>query len=168
MTLFNLDELLSHYWPSPLFPVYFCFFLTCIQVSQEMDKVVWYFNLFNSFSQFVVIYTVKAFSIVKETEVDFFLEFPWFSYEPTYVANLISSSSALSKPSSYILKFSVHVLLEPSLKDFEHNGKWVQLYHSLKILWHCPSLELEWKLTFSSPEATTEFSKLTDLLSTAL
>ena len=67
-----------------------------------------------------MIHTVKGFRAVNETEVDVFLEFPWFLYDPTNVGNLISGSCAFSKPSLYIWKFSVHVLLKPSLKDFEH------------------------------------------------
>ena len=53
-------------------------FLTCIQVSQETDKVVWYSHFFNNFPQFVVIHTVKGFSVVNKAEVDVFLEFPCF------------------------------------------------------------------------------------------
>ena len=74
---------------------------------------------FKNIPQFVVIHTVKCFSIVNETEVDAFLEFPCFVYVPAYVGNLISGSSAFSKSSLYIWKFLVHVLLKPSLKDFE-------------------------------------------------
>ena len=83
--------------------------------------MVWYFQLFENSPQFVVIHAVKGFSIVSEAEVDVFLEFPCFVYDPTNVRNLISSSSASLKPSLYIWKFLVHVLLKPSLKDFEHN-----------------------------------------------
>ena len=98
-----------------------CCFLTCVQISQEPGQVVWCSHLFKHFSQFVVIYTVKGFSVVSEAEVDVFLEFPCFLYDPTNVCNLISGSSAFSKYSLYIWKFSVHVLLKASLKDFEHN-----------------------------------------------
>ena len=97
-----------------------CCFLTCIQVSQETGKVVWYFYLFKSFPQFVVLHTVKGFIVVSEAEVEVFLVIPCFLYDPADVGNLISDSSALSKPSLYSWKFSVHVLLKPSLKDFEH------------------------------------------------
>ena len=75
------------------------------------------FPSLSEFSQFVVIHTVKGFSVVNEAEVDVFVEFPCFFYDPTDVGNLISGSSAFSKSSLYILKFSVHVLLKPSLKD---------------------------------------------------
>ena len=95
-----------------------CGFLTCMQVLQEAGEVVWYSHLFKNFPQFVVIYTVKGFSIV--TEADVFLEFSSFFYDPTDVGNLISSSSASSKSSLYIWKFWVHIMLKPSLEDFEH------------------------------------------------
>ena len=82
--------------------------------------MVWYLHLFKNFPQFVVIYTVKGFSVVNEAEVDVFLEFSCFFYDPTNVGNLISGSSAFSKSSLCICKFLVHILLKPSLKDFEH------------------------------------------------
>ena len=81
--------------------------------------MVWCFHLFKNFPQFVVIHTVKGFSIVNEAEVDVFLEFSHFFYDPTDVGNLISGSSDFSKSSLYIWNFSVQVLLKPSLKDFE-------------------------------------------------
>ena len=87
------------------------------------------------------------------------------------VGNLISDPSAFSKSSLYIWQFPVHVLLRPSLKDFEHylaqNVKWAQLYSSLNILWHCLSLGLEWKLTFSNPVVIAEYSKFAGILSAA-
>ena len=73
-----------------------------------------------NFLHFVVIHTVKDFSVVNEAEVDVFLEFSCFLYDPTNVGNLISGSSAFSKSSLYIWKFLVHIVLKPSLKDFEH------------------------------------------------
>ena len=97
-----------------------CCFLTCIQVSQETGKVVWYSHLFKNFPQVVVIHTVKGFSVVNEEEVDVLLEFSCFFYDPTDVGNLISGSSAFSKSSLNIWKFSVHVLLKSSLENFQH------------------------------------------------
>ena len=61
--------------------------------------MVWYFHLFKHFPQFVVIHTVKGFSVVNETEVNVFLEIPCFLYNPMNVGNLISRSSAFSKSS---------------------------------------------------------------------
>ena len=75
-----------------------CCFLTCIQISQEEGKVVWYFHLFKNFPQFVVIHTVKGFGVVK-AEIDAFLELSCFFDDPTGVDNLISGSSAFSKSS---------------------------------------------------------------------
>ena len=81
--------------------------------------MVWGISLKN-FPQFVVIHTVKDFSAVCETEVDVFLEFSCFFYDSMDVGNLICGSSAFSKSSLCIWNFSVHILLKPSLKDFEH------------------------------------------------
>ena len=145
-----------------------CCFLTCIQASQEESKVVWYCYHFKYFPQFVVIHTVN------EAEVDFFfppLEFPCFIYDPADVGNLISGSSAFSKSSLYIWKFSVHILLEPSLKDFEYYfaRMWNESnFVVLNIIWHCPSLGLKWKLTIYSPVAIVEFSKFAGILSAVL
>ena len=66
-----------------------------------------------------MVYTAKGFSVVSEAEVDVFLELFSFYYDPMDVGNLISGSSAFSKSSLYIWKFSVHIPLKPSLKDFE-------------------------------------------------
>ena len=97
-----------------------CCFLTYIQISQEAGKVVWYSHLLKNFPQFVVIHTVKGVSIVNEAEVDVFLEFSCFFDDPTDVGNLISGSSAFSKATLNIWKFTVHVLLKPGLENFEH------------------------------------------------
>ena len=74
-----------------------------------------------NFPQFIVIHTVKGFRGVNEVEADVFLELSCFFYDSMDIGNLISGSSAFSKPKLYIWKFLVHVLLKPSLKDFEHN-----------------------------------------------
>ena len=81
--------------------------------------MVWYSHLFKNFPQFVVIHTVNGFSIVNE-EVDVFLEFSFFFYDPTDVGNLVSGSSAFSKSSLNVWKFSVRILLKPGLENFEH------------------------------------------------
>ena len=83
--------------------------------------MAWYSHLFQNFPQFVVIHTVKGFSIVSEAEVDVFLEFSCIFYDPTDVGNLISGSSAFCKSSLYMWEFLVHILLKPSLEDFEHD-----------------------------------------------
>jgi len=78
--------------------------LTCIQLSQDAGRVVWYSHLFKNFPQFVLLHIIKGFSIVSEAEVDTFLEFSCFFYDPEDVRNLIS---AFSKSSLNIWKFSV-------------------------------------------------------------
>ena len=80
--------------------------------------MVWYSHLLKNFPQFVVINTVKGFSAVNEAEVDVLLDFSHFFYDPKDVGNL--NSSAFSKSSLNIWKFLVHVLLKPSLENFEH------------------------------------------------
>ena len=80
--------------------------------------MVWYSHLLKNFPQFVVIHTVKGFGIVNKADV--FLELFCFFYDPTDVGTLISGSSAFSKSSLNIRKFSVHVLLKPRLENFEH------------------------------------------------
>ena len=115
MTIYSLDVLLSRFGISLLFHVCFCCFLTCIQVSQEAGKVVWYSHLFKNFPVCCDL-TVKSFSIVNEAEAYVFLEFSCLMD----VGNLISGSSAFSKSSLNIWKFSIHVLLKPGLENFEH------------------------------------------------
>ena len=119
LTLYSLDILLSQFGTSLLFHVqFYCCFLNCVQISQETGQVVWYSHLLKNFPQLSVTHIVKGFSIVNEADV--FLEFSCFFYNLTDVGNLISGSSAFSKTSLNIWKFSVHVLLKPSLKDFDH------------------------------------------------
>ena len=97
-----------------------CCFLTCIQISLEAGKMVWYSHFLKNFPQFVVIYTVKGFGIANKAEVDVFLELTCLFNDPVDVGNLISGSSAFSKSSLNIWKFMVHVLLKPGLENFEH------------------------------------------------
>ena len=115
---------------STLFPIWnqsvvLCPVLTvaswpCIQVSQETGQMVWYSYPFQNFPHFVVIHTVKGFGIVNKAEIDVLLELSYFFDNPADVGNLISGSSAFSKISLNIWKFTVHVLLKPGLENFEH------------------------------------------------
>ena len=136
MTIHSLDVLLSQFWTSPF--IVLCPVLTVASWSayKFLRRQVKWSGIPMSWRifQFVVIHTVKGFSIVNEAEVGVFSGIPCFLYYPTDVGNLISDSSAFSKSSLYIWKLSVHVLLKPSLKDFEHE-KWAEL----NILWHCLS-----------------------------
>ena len=148
-----------------------CCFLTCIQVSQEACQVVWYSHLFQNFPQFIVIHTVKGFGIINKAEIDVFLELSCFFHDPMDVGNLISGSSAFSKSSLNTWKFKVHVLLKPGWENFEHYfaSMWDECNcEAVWTFWHCLSLGLEWKLTFSSLVATAEFSKFAGILSAAL
>ena len=83
--------------------------------------------------QFVVIHTVKG--VVNEAEVNVFLEFSCFFYDPVNVGNLISDFASFSKPRVYIWKFSAHMQLKPSLKDFEHNLTSMQNEHNRMVVW---------------------------------
>ena len=83
--------------------------------------MVWYFHLFKKHPQFVVIHTDKGFIVANEVEVGVFLEPPSFLHDSVSAGNSISGSSASLKPNLYNWKFLVHILLKPSLKDFEHN-----------------------------------------------
>ena len=87
-----------------------CHFLTCIQISQEAGQVVWYPHPLKNFPQFVVIYRVKGFGVISKAEVNVFLVFSCFADDPTGVGSLISGSSAFSKSSMNIWKFTVHKL----------------------------------------------------------
>ena len=97
-----------------------CCFLTCIRVSQEAGQVVWSsisFRIFHS----LLWSTVKGFGIVNKAEIDVFLELSHFFDDPVDAGYLISGSSAFSKTSLNIWKFSVHVLLKPGLENFKHH-----------------------------------------------
>ena len=94
--------------------------------------------------QFVVIHTVKGFSIVNKAEVDVFLELSCFFYDQTDVGNLISSSSAFSTFCLNIWKFSVHVLLKPSLENFEHYFASVWDECNCVVVWTFFGIALLW------------------------
>ena len=83
--------------------------------------MVWYSHLLQNFPKFVVIHIVKGFDVVSKAEVDIFVELSCFFDDTTDIGNLISGSSAFSKPSLNIWKFSVHVMLKRSLENFKHN-----------------------------------------------
>ena len=82
--------------------------------------MLWYSHLFQNFPQFIVIHTVKGFGIINKAEIDVFLELSCFLHDPEDVGNWISGSSAFSKTSLNIWKFTVQVLLKPGLENFEH------------------------------------------------
>ena len=120
MTIYSLDVLLFLFETSLLSSSNCYYFLTCIQISQEAGQVVWYSYLFQNFPQFTVIHTVKGFGIVNKAEIIFFQELSHFCDDPAGAGNVISGSSAFSKTSLNIRKFTVHILLKPGLENFEH------------------------------------------------
>ena len=94
---------------------------TCRLVSLETGKVVWYSHLSKNFPWYVMIYTVKGFSIVNETEIDVSLKFPCFFHNPANVGNLIPSPFTFSKHSLDTWKFLVHIMLKTSMQDFKQD-----------------------------------------------
>ena len=121
MTIYSLESSFSSLEPvSCSMSSSNCCFLTCIQVSQEAGQVVWYSHLFQNFPQFIVTHTVKGFGIVNKAEIDVFMELSCSFNDPADVGNLISGSSAFSKTSLNIWKFTVHILLKLDLENLEH------------------------------------------------
>ena len=88
-------------------------------MAQKAGKVAWYSHLLKNFPQFAVIHTVKDFGIVNKAEIEVFLELSCFFNDPVDVGNLISGSSAFSKSSLNIWRFTVHILLKPGLENFK-------------------------------------------------
>ena len=104
-----------------------CFFLTCIQISQETCEVVWYSHLFKNVPQSVVIHTVRGFGVVSKAEVDVFLELSCFFSDPTDVGN-----SAFSKSSLNIWKFSIYMLIKPSLDVINSLFNWIRFLKGIQ------------------------------------
>ena len=143
-----------------------CRFLTCIQVSQEAGQVVWHSCLFQNFPQFLVIHTVKGFGIVNKAEIYIFLEHSCFFHDPGDVGDLISGSSAFSKTSLNIRKFTVHLLLKPGLENFEHYFTSMWDEYNCVIVWtffgigmktdlfqscgHCWVFQICWHIEYST------------------
>ena len=144
-----------------------CCFLTCIQISQEAGRMVWYSNLLKNFP--ACCDSHKGFAVVNKAEVDVLLELL-----PLQWSNRCWQfcSSAFSNTSLNMWKFTVDILLKSGLENFQHyfgslwddcNCAVVWTFFGISCLWG-----LEWKLTFSSPVATAEFSKFAHILSAAI
>ena len=82
--------------------------------------MIWYSHLVKNFPQFIAIHTVKGFGVVNKAEVNVFLKLSCFLNDPVDIGSLISGSSAFSKSSLNIFKFTVHILLKPGFYNFEH------------------------------------------------
>ena len=171
MTIYSFDVLFSQFETSLVpYPV---LIVTSWPAYRFLRKQVKWSGtpISKNFPELVVIHTDKGFRVVNEAEIEVFQKLPCYLYDPENVGNLISGSSALSKPGLYIWKFSVMYcwsltwrILSMTLLSIV---KWVQLCGSLNILWHCPSLGLEWN-NFSSPVGTAAFSEFAGILSAAL
>ena len=97
-----------------------CYFLSCIQISQESGQAVWYSHFLKNFPELVVVLTAKGFGIVNKAEIDVFLELSCSFDYPVDVGNLTSVSSVFSKTSLTIWKITVHILWKPGLENLEH------------------------------------------------
>ena len=111
-----------------------CCLLTCMQVAQEAGQVVWYSHLFQNFPQFIVIHTVKGFGIVNKAEIYVFWNSCFFN-DSADVGNWISGSSAFSKTSLNIWKFTVHILLKPGFENFRYYFTSVWSECSCAVVW---------------------------------
>src|SRR5574340_212978 len=118
VTIYSLDVLLSQFGTSLLFHVQFYLLLPDLHIGFSRGRsggLV--FPSLSEFSKFIVIHTVKGFGIVNKAEIDVFVELSCFFHDPADVGNLISGSSAFSKTSLNIWKFTVHILLKPGLEN---------------------------------------------------
>ena len=148
-----------------------CCVLTCIQISQEAGKLVWYSHLLKNFPQFAVTHRVNGFDLVNDAEVDVL----WNTLAFSVIQQMLTNWSLVPLPFlnaawtfgssrfTYYWSLAWRILCITLLAcEMSPNVS------SLNILWHCLSLGLEWKLIFASPVATTEFSKFAGILSAAL
>ena len=136
-----------------------CCFLTWIQISQEAGKVVWYSHLLRNFPQFVVIHTVKGFGIVNKAEIDVFLEFSCFFYDPMDVGNLISGSSSFPKSSlksesSWFTYYWSLAWIILSITLLEYEVKWSEL----KLLSRVRLFATPWTVAYQASQSM-EFSR---------
>ena len=143
-----------------------CSILTCIQLSQEAGQEVSYSHLFQNFPQFIVIHTVKGFGIVNKADIDVFLELSCFFDDPADVGNLSLVPLPFLKPPR--TSENSWFMYCGSLAWRILNITLLACQMNLIVQKFENSLGLEWKLTFSSPVATAEFSKFAGILSAAL
>ena len=127
--------------------------LSCIQISQEADWVLWYSYLLKNFPQIAAIHTVKCFGIVNKADIYVFLELSCFFNDPTDVSDLISGSFAFSKHNWKIWKFTVHILLKPGLENFMHYFVSVWDEYNRAVVWtlFCIAFLRDWNEAWSFP-----------------
>ena len=149
-------------------------FLTCIQTSQEAGKVIWYSHLFKNFPQFVVIHTVNGFSVFNEANFfEIILLFLWSGgwmlviWSLVHLPFLYLACTSGNSQLIYCWRLAWRIL-GMALLAWEMGAVVHYILWHLNILCHYPSLGMKWKLTFSSPVATAEFSKFVSLLNAAL
>ena len=120
MTTYSLDVLLSRFGTNLLFRVGFSLLLLDLHIGFSRGRSGGL--VFPSLEEFPTVYCDphKGFGLVNKAEVDVFPQLSCFFDDPTDVGNLISGSSAFSKSSLNIWKFTVHVLLKPGLENFQH------------------------------------------------
>ena len=110
--------------------------------------MVWYSHFCKNFSQFVVIHTAKGFGIVNKAEVDVFLKLSCFFDDPVDFGNLISGSSAFSKSSLNIWKFTVHVLLKPGLENYPYSSLYYYIHnHIYSSMYFCVYLAIHMRVS---------------------
>ena len=146
MIIYSLDKLLFLFGTSLLFQVQFYLLLQDLHTAFSGGRSgCLIFPSLEEFSTFMVIHRVKGFGIVNKAEIDvFFLELSCFFDDPSDVGILISGSSAFSKSNLYIWKFLVHILLKPSLKDFEHYLACMWNECSCAVVWTFFGIILLW------------------------
>ena len=126
-------------------------FLTCVHISQEAGKVVWYSHLLKNFPQFFVIHTIKGFGVVNKTELDVLLELSCFFDDPMDVGNFISGASVFSKSSLNTWMFSVRVLFKPGLENFEHYFARGRDKYSCVVFWTFFGIAFLWDWNENGP-----------------
>ena len=144
-----------------------CCFSTCIQISQEAGKVVWYSHLFNNFPVCCDPHSQSQWSISS-----YFLEFSCIVCDPVDVGNLNSGSFAFSKSSLYTWNFFIYILLKSNLKDFEHNLASMWNKHNCMVSWTFFGIAILWDWNEYWPFPVLwpllSFSKFSGILSAAL
>ena len=172
MTIYSLDVLLSLFETSLLFQLLLPNMHTDFSRGRWFGILVWYSHLLQNFPQFIVIHTVKDFGIVNKTEIDVF----WNSLAFLMIQQILAIWPLVLLPFlkpawasgsswfTYCWSLAWRIL-SITLLVCEMSAV---VWSSLSILWDCLSLGLEWKLTFSSPVATAEFSRFADILTEAL